>query len=246
LTDELQFTTPRNGIRSIVSKRYAIRDSDGNAQYIVGVIEDVTERKRIENKISHMARHDTLTGLANRTLFMERIEEAGARLRRHGEAFCVVMLDLDRFKEVNDTFGHPAGDALLQDVARRLKLSLRETDVLARLGGDEFAIILTAETEQRNSAAMIAERIIGAIAEPFELDENKVNVGASLGIAVAPDDGDSPISGQRPTSRSTGPVRRPEPPLFLRCRDADLNARNDSSRTCARQSRRNWSCYRPS
>ena len=96
LIDERQINTPRNGQRSIVSKRTAVRDKDGNAQYIVGVIEDVTERKRVENQISHMARHDALTGLANRTVFMEKVKEASARLRRHGEPFSVIMLDLDR------------------------------------------------------------------------------------------------------------------------------------------------------
>jgi diguanylate cyclase (GGDEF)-like protein len=139
-----------------------------------------------------MAHHDLLTGLANRTLFMEKIEEAGARLRRHGEAFTVVMLDLDRFKNVNDSLGHPAGDALLKEMAQRLKSSLRETDVLARLGGDEFAILQSGGAAQRDDAITLSVRIIDLVAQPFDLDGRKVSVGASIGIALAPQDGVEP------------------------------------------------------
>jgi diguanylate cyclase (GGDEF)-like protein len=139
-----------------------------------------------------MAHHDLLTGLANRTLFMEKIEEAGARLRRHGEAFTVVMLDLDRFKNVNDSLGHPAGDALLKEMAQRLKSSLRETDVLARLGGDEFAILQSGGAAQRDDAITLSVRIIDVVAQPFDLDGHKVSVGASIGIALAPQDGVEP------------------------------------------------------
>jgi diguanylate cyclase (GGDEF)-like protein len=139
-----------------------------------------------------MAHHDLLTGLANRTLFMEKIEEAGARLRRHGEAFTVVMLDLDRFKNVNDSLGHPAGDALLKEMAQRLKSSLRETDVLARLGGDEFAILQSGGAAQRDDAITLSVRIIDLVAKPFDLDGHKMSVGTSIGIALAPQDGVEP------------------------------------------------------
>jgi diguanylate cyclase (GGDEF)-like protein len=154
--------------------------------------EDISERRRSEAKVAFMAHHDLLTGLANRTLFMEKIEEAGARLRRHGEAFTVVMLDLDRFKNVNDSLGHPAGDALLKEMAQRLKSSLRETDVLARLGGDEFAILQSGGTAQRDDAITLSVRIIDLVAQPFDLDGHKVSVGTSIGIALAPQDGVEP------------------------------------------------------
>jgi PAS domain S-box-containing protein len=132
-----QVETPNNGTRLVESRRIAVLDDNGKPEYLLGVIEDVTERARADERIKFMAHHDLLTGLSNRALFMEKIEEAGARLRRRGETFTVFMLDLDRFKNVNDSLGHPEGDTLLKETARRLKCSLRETDVLARLGGDE-------------------------------------------------------------------------------------------------------------
>lgn len=144
-------------------------------------------------KITHLARHDSLTGLINRAVFMEKIEEACASLHLRDKTFNVLLLDLDRFKAVNDMLGHPAGDALLQEVTQRLRSALRETDVLARLGGDEFAIIITSETDQRGFATELANRIIGAIAEPFRIDGNQLNVGVSVGIAAAPDDGADPV-----------------------------------------------------
>ncbi len=103
--------------------------------------EDITERWRTETRVAYLAHHDALTGLANRPSLVDKIEDACSRYRWRGEEFNVLMVDLDRFKQVNDTFGHPSGDELLKQVAERLKGTLRETDVLARLGGDEFAII---------------------------------------------------------------------------------------------------------
>jgi len=154
--------------------------------------EDITDRRQNEAKVAFMAHHDLLTGLPNRTFFMEKIEEAGARLRRRGEAFTVFMLDLDRFKDVNDSLGHPAGDALLKEMAERLRAALRETDVLARLGGDEFAILQGGEPDQRDAAVMLAVRIVELVANPFELDGRKMSVGTSIGIALAPQDGVDP------------------------------------------------------
>ena len=123
--------------------------------------EDITERARNEKRIAFLAQHDLLTGLANRALFSEKLEDAAKRLRRHGTTFTVLMLDLDKFKNVNDTLGHPAGDQLLVEVAQRLRSSLRDTDVLARLGGDEFAIIQENEKNQSEGAIALALRIIG-------------------------------------------------------------------------------------
>jgi diguanylate cyclase (GGDEF)-like protein/PAS domain S-box-containing protein len=158
----------------------------------LAIMEDITERRRAEAEIVHLARHDVLTGLANRAEFNEKLEEAGKRLKRGDAAITVMMLDLDRFKAVNDMFGHPAGDELLVEVSRRLKSTLRETDLLARLGGDEFAIIQEGGATQHEGAIALALRINNAIAEPFDLGGFEVNVGTSIGIAMAPEHGIEP------------------------------------------------------
>ena len=149
---------------------------------------DVTQRKDSEARIAHMARHDELTGLANRVLFRERIEQAIARAKRTEERFAVLLLDLDRFKGVNDTMGHPAGDTLLKVTAQRLCRMVREIDTVARLGGDEFAIVQTA-VESRADVERLCRRILDAIREPFDIDGHGVDMATSIGIAVAPDDG---------------------------------------------------------
>lgn len=151
--------------------------------------EDITERWRNETRVSFLAHHDALTGLANRPALVEKIEDACARYRRWQEEFNVLMIDLDRFKQVNDTFGHPAGDELLRQVAERLKGTLRETDVLARLGGDEFAIIQVNEVTHGDAAETLAARIIDLLAESFSVDGKVVSIGASIGIALAPQHG---------------------------------------------------------
>jgi diguanylate cyclase (GGDEF)-like protein len=158
----------------------------------VATHEDITERRRAEAEIVHLARHDALTGLANRAEFNTKLEEASRRLKRSGGTVTVMMLDLDKFKAVNDTLGHPAGDQLLVEVGRRLQSALRETDVLARLGGDEFAIIQEGGTSQHEGAIALALRIISAISEPFDLDGQMAGVGASIGIALAPEHGVEP------------------------------------------------------
>ncbi len=154
--------------------------------------EDITERARNEKRIAFLAQHDLLTGLANRALFSEKLDDAAKRLQRHGTIFTVLMLDLDKFKYVNDTLGHPAGDQLLVEVAQRLRSSLRDTDVLARLGGDEFAIIQENEKDQGEGAIALALRVIGLIEQPFDLNGHRVEIGTSIGIAFAPEHGTDP------------------------------------------------------
>jgi diguanylate cyclase (GGDEF)-like protein/PAS domain S-box-containing protein len=158
----------------------------------VAIHQDITDSRRDEERVAYMARHDLLTGLANRSNFMEKLVEAGARLRRRNERFTVFMLDLDRFKNVNDSLGHPAGDALLRQTADRLKTSLRETDVVARLGGDEFAIIQAGEVDQRGAAIELAKRIIAVITAPYDINDNVVSIGTSIGIAMASPDSIDP------------------------------------------------------
>jgi diguanylate cyclase (GGDEF)-like protein len=155
--------------------------------------EDITDRARNEQKIAYLAEHDLLTGLPNRAFLTKMLE--GAIRRRDDVAtdhFAVFMLDLDRFKNVNDTLGHAAGDQLLIEVARRLKGSLRDNDTLARLGGDEFAIIQPLESEDNESAIALALRIIDTISRPIELNGHQVTVGTSIGIARSPFDGRDP------------------------------------------------------
>ena len=182
---EIEVNTPMRGPRMQSTRRMVIKDSRGEAKCIIAVIEDVTERKKAEQRIAFLAHHDALTGLANRAALIQKIEEAAARQRRLQEPFTVLLLDLDRFKQVNDTLGHPAGDALLIEVATRLRSLLRETDVLARLGGDEFAVIQAGESNQREAARLLAERIIEMLRLPFEIDGGNISIGTSIGIAPA-------------------------------------------------------------
>jgi diguanylate cyclase (GGDEF)-like protein len=154
----------------------------------VATHEDITEQRRSEVKIEYMAHHDALTDLANRVLLNERLEHALGRRIHREEMVAVHHLDLDQFKAVNDTFGHPAGDKLLKVVAERLRGLVRDTDTIARMGGDEF-VIVQAPIKEPAEATSLAERIIGQISEPFELDGHQAVIGASIGIAVGPSDG---------------------------------------------------------
>ncbi len=158
----------------------------------LSIVEDITERRRAEAEIVHLARHDVLTGLANRAEFNAKLEEASKRLKQNGGTVTVMMLDLDKFKAVNDTLGHPAGDRLLIEVGRRLQSTVRETDVLARLGGDEFAIIQEGGADQHEGAISLALRIINTIAQPFDLNGHEASIGTSIGIALAPENGVEP------------------------------------------------------
>ena len=156
----------------------------------VATFEDVTQRKAAEAKIEHLARHDVLTGLCNRANFREKLEVACEHARR-GAPSAVMYLDLDRFKAVNDTLGHPVGDALLKQVTARLLACTRGTDTVARFGGDEFAIIQTG-APQPAGAEVLAQRLVQALSAPFEIDGRAVVIGASIGVAVAPIDGVTP------------------------------------------------------
>jgi diguanylate cyclase (GGDEF)-like protein/PAS domain S-box-containing protein len=155
---------------------------------LVSTHEDITERQIAEARLAHLAHHDVLTDLPNRALLRERLEFALAAMREGGRPLAVLMLDLDRFKEVNDTLGHGVGDALLNAVADRLRSSVRASDTVARLGGDEFAIVQRV-TEPISETETLATRILELIAKPFDLDGQSVSVGSSIGIALAPGDG---------------------------------------------------------
>jgi diguanylate cyclase (GGDEF)-like protein/PAS domain S-box-containing protein len=150
-----------------------------NAEW-VGVVEDVHERRQVQDRITYMALHDALTGLPNRTELSNRLEAAIRRASR-GEFGAVLYIDLDRFKEVNDTLGHPVGDALLRAVTQRLLLLAREVDTVARLGGDEFVFVCS-QISSLSDAAIVAQRIVDALSAVYELNEHQVTIGASVGI----------------------------------------------------------------
>ncbi len=153
----------------------------------VGVYEDITERHRAEEHIAHMARHDALTQLPNRVLLLEKMAEGLARVDRHAESMAVFYLDLDNFKGVNDTLGHPIGDRLLGIIAERIRTVVREGDTIARLGGYEFAILQCRASAE--AAASLARRLVEVVSEPIDIDGQEINTGVSIGIALAPDDG---------------------------------------------------------
>ncbi|GGX19571.1 hypothetical protein GCM10007242_28080 [Pigmentiphaga litoralis] len=151
----------------------------------VATYEDITERRKIEVKLAHMARHDALTGLPNRVLFREHMEQT-LRQQPQEKGLAVLSLDLDGFKNVNDSLGHPMGDALLQVVAERLRSCTQDTDLVARLGGDEFAVIQK-EVLQLADTRALANRIVEALNEPFDIDSQLIQIGASVGIATLDD-----------------------------------------------------------
>lgn len=161
-----------------------LRDASGQVRYCVGVLSDISERKRLEIALAQQALSDPLTGLANRTLFRDRVEHALATADRTGRACAALFLDLDRFKTVNDSLGHAAGDRLLVAVAESLRQCLRASDTLARLGGDEFAVLVE-QIETPQEAVRVAERLVGALARPFWLSGREIIVRTSIGIAVS-------------------------------------------------------------
>ena len=149
---------------------------------------DIRERRAAEAQIRHLAHHDGLTGLANRILFNDRISIALATAERKHDCLAVLCLDLDRFKPVNDTYGHAVGDLLLQQVADRLRAATRASDTVARLGGDEF-VVLQSGSPQPRAAADLSQRIVDALSAPYALGEHTITIGTSIGIALYPADG---------------------------------------------------------
>ncbi|MGJ0535125.1 MAG: diguanylate cyclase domain-containing protein [Methylocystis sp.] len=156
-------------------------------RFFVAIVRDVTERKLVERKIKHMAHHDYLTGLPNRSLFIDQLEQAIRLAKRRQHKTAVLFLDLDGFKQVNDALGHEAGDQLLKEVAARLKTVIRDSDVAARMGGDEFTFVLNDIGSHENAAA-VAQKIIDTLSEKFNLKGRDCRIGGSVGIAVHPDD----------------------------------------------------------
>jgi len=149
--------------------------------------EEIRRRKLAEKELEHLAHRDTLTGLSNRYMFIDRLEMAVAQAHRHNTKLAVMFVDLDKFKNINDVLGHAAGDEVLREVARRMRGCLRETDLIARYGGDEFTITLTDLTETE-SVDHVANKIIDALHKPIELNGGEFGIGCSIGISIYPDD----------------------------------------------------------
>ena len=165
-----------------------IFDDDGRFKGYRGVGRDVTHQRLAEQQVLKLARYDGLTGLPNRTMFMDELERTLARARRHGGRFALFFIDLDRFKNINDSLGHGAGDQLLKVMATRLRTLLRDSDLVARLGGDEFVVLLDA-TVEADDLAHVARKALAAIGEPVPIDSRSYQVTGSIGISLYPDDG---------------------------------------------------------
>lgn len=179
----------RQGERRIVhTKKLALHDSEGKVEYILGISEDITERKKAEERISELAFYDQLTGLPNRTLLMDRLKQAISSGNRYGTFGAVLLIDLDNFKTLNDTLGHDIGDTLLKQVAHRLMLLVRDGDTVARLGGDEFVIALAGlsavEREAANAVETVTEKILATLNQPYQLGSALYHSTASIGATL--------------------------------------------------------------
>jgi diguanylate cyclase (GGDEF)-like protein/PAS domain S-box-containing protein len=170
-----------------------VPDHANNTTHYVAIVTDISERKAEEAQLWHMAHHDTLTGLPNRTLFNDRIEQLIKQAARNGTQFAVLFYDLDRFKPVNDRYGHEVGDKLLQMVAARLKTLVRDTDTVTRLGGDEFVILLTGIAGSE-VAEQLLQKTVAAIRESYEIDGHAIEIGVSAGLSIFPDHGSDSLS----------------------------------------------------
>jgi diguanylate cyclase (GGDEF)-like protein/PAS domain S-box-containing protein len=179
---------PDGTMRWVRDRAFPVRDSDGKLYRIAGIAEDITERRESEQRLVHLAHYDALTNLPNRLLFYDRLGQAIALARRNQWIVGVMFIDVDRFKYVNDTLGHPVGDKLLQKVSERLTRAVRSEDTVGRLGGDEFAVVLSNLGAMQDAEA-VAQKIIRSIDEPFQLDGGtEVYVTASIGITLYPID----------------------------------------------------------
>ncbi len=187
LAENTPVQTPDGSKRLLTTTRVAIRDANGEPQYLLGVIEDVTERRLAEQRIAHLAHHDPLTDLPNRAAFTECLEETLERTTDAKDGFAVLCMDLDRFKAANDVFGHAVGDALLKQIAYRLQKAAGGA-FLARVGGDEFTVI-SASGPQPATAEVLTERLLAALSEEFEVEGHRLRIGLSIGVAIFPTDG---------------------------------------------------------
>lgn len=185
------------GSQKIVHENAIVEANENGQIMLIGTVQDVTDTKKMEteleankNTLEFMANYDHLTGLPNKTQFMKRVKQAGKSARRYEKQFAIFYMDLDKFKSVNDGYGHEYGDLVLQECANRLKNIMRESDTISRFGGDEF-IILIEENPTPEELAIIANRVIHTISEPYNIKGKTFNLSCSIGIGIFPDDGDS-------------------------------------------------------
>ncbi|KRB84615.1 hypothetical protein ASE07_04255 [Noviherbaspirillum sp. Root189] len=188
-TGEYRIVRPDDSVRWVEERARAIRSSDGKLLRYDGIVIDISKRKEYEARIEYLADHDALTSLANRNLLADRIMQAMAHARRSGDMLALLFLDLDRFKSVNDSFGHSLGDSLLLEVAGRLKHVVREGDTVARQGGDEFIILLT-DVQRPQDVTAVAQKIFEAFSTPFHVQGHELFISTSIGATMFPDDGD--------------------------------------------------------
>jgi len=163
-------------------------DAAGPVTHLIAIGRDVTDRVHLEHRLKHIAEHDALTGLPNRSLFLDRLAQLIKHSGRRGCGFALAMIDVDRLKAINDSLGHPAGDALLRAVAHRIQWCIRDSDTLGRLGGDEFGLILV-DVQDRRAAVKVAAKIIAAFQAPVRLEQRAVRASVSLGACVYSEDG---------------------------------------------------------
>ena len=187
----LQYRVLGRSERHFESDASLVRAPNGAVSQLVLISRDITERKEMEAYVLHQSFHDSLTGLPNRLLLLDRLGQATAQRERQRAQVAVLFLDLDHFKEVNDTLGHAAGDRLLQVVAERLAASVREGDTVARVGGDEFVVMLV-ELHQLADAALVAEKIISTVSEACQIEGSELHITPSIGMAIFPGDGGDP------------------------------------------------------
>ncbi|MED1913756.1 EAL domain-containing protein [Bacillus thuringiensis] len=188
---ECRINTQRNDVIWTESKINPITDEEGNVTKLLLVTRDVTDRKQSEETIHHLAYHDALTDLPNRRMYVQQLSKEMMQAKRFQSNLAVLFLDMDRFKDVNDSFGHDVGDMLLIEASKRLQACLKQGDVVARLGGDEFTILQN-HLQDRSEATALAEQIMNQLQRPFELEGHAFNVSCSIGIAMYPQDGDNP------------------------------------------------------
>src|SRR5688572_10821380 len=186
---EYRIVLADGSIRWVHDQAFPVRDASGTVYRIAGIGADVTHRKEAEEKLVYLAHYDGLTGLPNRVLFLDRLQQMLAQARRRGRQAAVMFLDLDRFKVVNDTLGHAVGDELLRNVAQRLSYCIRVGDTVARFSGDEFVLIVN-DLREAEDARHIAQKVLQAFTDPFRLNGHEVFVSTSIGIAMFPADGE--------------------------------------------------------
>jgi diguanylate cyclase (GGDEF)-like protein len=186
------------GILTVFSqRRFGPTESEASVLMMVSKLATISiEHHNTTQQLSHLVRHDPLTRLPNRIMCEDRMQQALAIARRSGKSVAVMVLDIDKFKSINDTLGHDAGDHLLQQVAQRLQRNLRKTDTVARIGGDEFVVVLP-EIANRDDAAVVAQKLVESLAEPMDLGHQCVHATTSIGIALFPQDGEDAVIVQK-------------------------------------------------